>query len=42
MGDALVNAGRDIGLTDEEVDALESCWDKTPAEPVKLQLVPML
>ncbi|WP_422135908.1 FitA-like ribbon-helix-helix domain-containing protein [Endozoicomonas sp. ALD040] len=42
MGDALVNAGRDIGLTDEEVDALESDRDKTPAEPLKLQLVPTL
>ncbi|WP_252177754.1 plasmid stabilization protein [Endozoicomonas sp. 4G] len=35
MGDALVNAGQDIGLTDEEVDILEQNRDKTPAEPVK-------
>lgn len=35
MGDALVNAGQDIGLTDEEVDTLERNRDKAPAEPVK-------
>ena len=37
MGDALVNAGRDISLTDEEVDALERNRDKTPAEPVQFE-----
>ncbi|RFF27313.1 MULTISPECIES: FitA-like ribbon-helix-helix domain-containing protein [unclassified Wenzhouxiangella] len=36
LGDALASLGRDVGLSDEEVDRLEQAHDKTPAEPAKL------
>lgn len=36
LGDALSSLGRDVGLSDEEVDRLEEARDKTPAEPAKL------
>ena len=34
MGEALWNLGRKVGLTDEEVTAIESARDRTPAEPI--------
>ena len=37
MGDALVDIGQGIGLTDEEVGILERNQDKAPAEPVKFE-----
>ena len=33
LGDALVSLGRDLALTDEEVDALEGVREESPAEP---------
>lgn len=36
LGDALASLGRDVGLSDEEIDRLEEARDKTPAEPAKL------
>lgn len=36
LGDALASLGRDVGLSDEEVDRLEEAHDKAPAEPAKL------
>jgi len=34
MGEALWNLGRKVGLTDEEVTAIESARNRTPAEPM--------
>jgi plasmid stability protein len=36
MGDALAALGRKIGLTDDELSAVEN-RDKTPAEPIKFE-----
>jgi plasmid stability protein len=36
MGDALAALGRKIGLTDDELSAIEN-RDKTPAEPIKFE-----
>ena len=35
MGEALASLGREIGLTDEEVEQINQLRDKTPAEPIK-------
>jgi len=37
MGDALAALGRDIGLTDEDCELLNSLRDTTPAQPMKLE-----
>jgi len=37
MGDALAALGRWIGLTDEDVAALEQTRDRTPAEPMRFE-----
>jgi len=37
MGDALAALGRRIGLTDEDVAALEQTRDRTPAEPMRFE-----
>ena len=34
IGDALAAIGRQVGLSNEEVDALEGMRDKTPAKPL--------
>lgn len=36
MGDALAALGRDIGLDDDDIDALEAMRDHSPAEPMPL------
>lgn len=35
LGEALAALGRKIGLTNEDVDALQQARDKTPAEPLR-------
>ena len=35
MGEALARLGREIGLTDEEVEQINQLHDKTPAEPMR-------
>jgi plasmid stability protein len=35
MGDALAALGREIGLTDDDVETLDRIRDKTPAEPMR-------
>lgn len=35
MGEALDRLGREIGLTDEEVEQINQLRDKTPAEPMR-------
>lgn len=35
MGEALASLGREIGLTDEEVEQINQLRDKTPAEPMR-------
>jgi plasmid stability protein len=37
LGDALVALGREIGLTNEDVEVLTQARDNTPAEPVKFE-----
>jgi len=37
MGDALAALGREIGLTEEDVDMIEQARDTSPAEPVHLE-----
>jgi len=37
MGDALAALGREAGLTDHDVAALEHIRDKTPAEPLNFE-----
>lgn len=37
MGDALAALGRKVGLTNEDVAALEQVRDKTPAEPMRFE-----
>lgn len=36
VGDALAAIGRDLAISDEEVDALDELRDRTPAEPLQL------
>ncbi|ANE54669.1 FitA-like ribbon-helix-helix domain-containing protein [Methylomonas sp. DH-1] len=35
MGEALMALGRQIGLTDEDVEVFEQMEDKAPADPVR-------
>ena len=37
MGEALAALGRTFGLTDEDVEIINSVRDKTPAEPLKFE-----
>ena len=37
MGEALASLGREIGLTDEEVEQINQLRDKTPAEPMRFE-----
>lgn len=37
MGDALAALGRKVGLTNEDVAAIEQVRDKTPAEPMRFE-----
>jgi plasmid stability protein len=37
MGDALAALGRQIGLTDPELDAIADGRDKTPAKPMRFE-----
>jgi antitoxin FitA len=37
LGDALAALGRKIGLTNEDVEALNQVSDKTPAEPLRFE-----
>lgn len=34
LGDALAKLDRDVGLTNEDIEALQSVRDRKPAEPV--------
>ena len=35
MGEALASLGREMGLTDEEVEQINQLRDRTPAEPMR-------
>lgn len=37
MGDALSSLGREIGITNEDIEILEQARDKAPAEPMRFQ-----
>lgn len=37
LGDALASLGRDLDLTDDDVAALDTVRDRTPAEPLTMQ-----
>jgi len=37
LGDALAALGRKVGLTDEDVGAIEAARDKRPAEPTRFE-----
>lgn len=37
LGTALGELGRRVGLTDDDIAALEQIGDKTPAEPVRFE-----
>ena len=37
LGTALAEASRRIGLTNEDVEALERTFDRTPAEPMSFE-----
>ena len=37
LGDALAALGRDIGLTDEDFEALDGTRDKLPAQPLRFE-----
>lgn len=37
LGTALAELGRSIGLTDDDIAAIEKVRDKTPAEPVSFE-----
>ncbi|RTL27083.1 MAG: plasmid stabilization protein [Burkholderiales bacterium] len=37
LGDALAKLGRQIGLTNQDVEALEQARNKPPAEPLKFE-----
>lgn len=36
LGTRLFNMARNLGITNEDIDALEESWDKTPASPINL------
>jgi plasmid stability protein len=38
LGDALAALGRNIGLTDEDIAAIDQTRDKSPAKPMKVTL----
>ena len=37
MGDALAAIGRQAGLSNEDVAAMEQACDKTPAQPLRFE-----
>jgi antitoxin FitA len=37
MGEALASLGREIGLSNEDLETFEQVRDKTPAEPLSLE-----
>lgn len=37
LGDALASLGREVGLTNADVEALQAARDSTPAEPMGLE-----
>jgi plasmid stability protein len=37
MGEALAALGRELGISQEDVDAMERARDKAPAEPLKFE-----
>ena len=37
LGDALAALGREAGLTDEDIEAIDRARDKTPAEPMAFE-----
>jgi antitoxin FitA len=37
LGDALAALGRKVGLTDEDIVAIDQTRDKSPAEPMKFE-----
>ncbi len=37
LGDALASLGRELELTDDEVDTIDAVRDRTPAQPMDLQ-----
>lgn len=37
LGTALAKLGREVGLTDEDIEAIDQARDRTPAEPVNLE-----
>lgn len=37
LGTLLAAIGREAGLTDQDVDALQQLRDKTPAEPIRFE-----
>lgn len=37
LGDALAEMNRELGLTNEDVEALEAMRDRTAAEPMRLE-----
>jgi plasmid stability protein len=37
MGDALAALGREIGITNEDIDMLTQARDKMPADPLRLE-----
>jgi plasmid stability protein len=41
LGDALAALGRKVGLTDEDIAAIERTRDKTPAKPIILTGAPL-
>ncbi len=34
LGEALASLGRELALSNADVDALEAAWDRTPATPL--------
>ncbi len=41
LGDALAALGRKVGLTDEDIAAIDRTRDKTPAMPIILSDAPL-
>ncbi len=37
LGEALAALGRQVGLTNQDVDAIQQMNDKTPAEPLRFE-----
>ena len=37
LGDALAALGRKVGLTDEDIAAIDQARDKSPAKPMKFE-----